>query len=120
MSKNTFPCLFVETYEKGVVCGGEVFNQYLDHVSEDNVDEWMLELTPELLARFQNSVMDFNPNPADYGLATAADIAKWRHAASLMQAWFRRRKSEPRATPKGASPEPPANSGAGDGPASGN
>lgn len=106
MSKSKFPRLFVETYEKGLVCGGEVFNQYLDHVSETNVDEWMLELTPELLARFQNSIQDFNPNPADYVFLTATDIAKWRHAAQLMRVWFQQRRSEPDAPPNGGPTTP--------------
>jgi hypothetical protein len=109
MPKSKFPRLFIERHEKGLVCGREVFNQYLDHVSEDNVDEWMLELTPELLARFQNSVQDFNRSLADYPLATEAHIAKWRHAASLMRGWFRlmrgwfqRRTLEPGASPSAA------------------
>jgi hypothetical protein len=84
----------VELYEKGVICGGVVFEQFLSHVSEHNVDQWMLRLSPELLARFQNSLQDVNPDPADYVSASADDTKKWRYAAELMRVWLRRRESE--------------------------
>ena len=85
---------FVSQYERGIVCGGEVFSQYLSHVDENNDDEWMLALTPELLARFETSVEDFDPDPTEYLHATSEDIEQWRHAAALIQAWFQRRISE--------------------------
>ena len=51
----------------------------------------MSTLSPELLARFRNSLQDFNPDPADYVSASADDIKKWRYAAELMRVWLRGR-----------------------------
>ncbi len=101
MPKNKFPRVYIEQYENGVLCGGAVFMEYVSKVTEDNVDEWMLALSPGLLARFRHDVEDFNPNPADYFRGTAQRCARWRRAASLMRAWFRQRKSEPGAAPNG-------------------
>ncbi len=118
MSKNEFPRVYVEQYEKGVVCGGAVFTEYVCQVTEDNVDEWMAALTPGLLARFRLDVEDFKPNPADYLRVSAEECAKMRHAASLMRAWFRQRRSEPGAAPNGGPVKPPGDSEPGGGPPS--
>ncbi len=92
-----------ELYEKGVICGGVVFGEFLAHVSERNVDQWMSSLSPELLARFRNSLQNFNPDPADYVSATADDIKKWRYAVELMRVWLRGRESESGVSPNGGS-----------------
>ena len=94
MTNLNSPQHYVGQHERGIVCGGEVFGQYLDHVNEQNIDEWMMVLTPELLARFENDVKDISQDPADYLHATSDDIERWNHAAELIQAWFQRRISE--------------------------
>ena len=103
----------VELYEKGVICGGVVFNEFLWHVSDGNVDEWMLALSPELLARFRSSLQDSDPGALDYVSASAEDIKQWRYAAGLMRVWLRERKSEPSAAPNGGPAVGSDNSGAG-------
>ena len=109
MSKMESAPDLVALYEKGVICGGVVFEQFLAHVSERNVDQWMSRLSPELLARFQNSLQDFNPDPADYVYASADDIKKWRYAAELMRVWLQGREPEPPASPSGVVVKPSGN-----------
>ncbi len=95
MTNLNSPQHHVGLHERGIICGGEVFGRYLGHVNEQNIDEWMMVLTPELLARFVDDAKHtITRDPADYLHATSDDIQRWNHAAELIQAWCQRLKSE--------------------------
>ena len=77
----------VEAYAKGIICSGEVFNQYVAQVSEDTIDTYMEMLSPELILRFEQNLAADVANP----VATPGDVQRRRHAQDLIEAWLRRR-----------------------------
>src|SRR5262249_16003501 len=97
----------VDGYAKGVICSGEGLNQFVDHISEGEVEIYMRALSPELIRRFEQSLEHENDHP----LATAEDLKRWRQAEGLIRAWLRRRP-EPAASPNGGPAQPLGNSGA--------
>ena len=80
----------VEAYAKGIVCSGEVFNQYLDNISQDTLDAWMSSLSPELIERFRQNL----GVEVELPLATPEDIGRWRRAEALIEKWLRERSPE--------------------------
>lgn len=92
----------VDAYAKGLICAGEVFNQYLEHISPETIDDCMTLLSPELIQRFERGVCP--QSEVDYPLAKAEDIERWRRARALIADWLDRRKPEPQ---HGADPSQP-------------
>ena len=83
----------VEAYAKGLICSGEVFNQYVDHISSETIDDYMTLLPPKLVQTFETSVRaQFE---VDYPLAKAEDIERLRRARALIADWLESRNPEP-------------------------
>jgi hypothetical protein len=40
-------------HTRGIVCSGEVWNQFIDFATPETVGEWMSQLNPELQGYFQ-------------------------------------------------------------------
>jgi len=81
----------VDAYAKGLICSGEVFNQYVDHLSEDTLDTYMSLLSSELIKRFQQSL---EAPVVERPFATEDDISRWRRAEALIAGWIRRQTAE--------------------------
>lgn len=83
----------VDAYAKGLICAGEVFNQYLEHISPETIDDCMTLLSPELVQRFERGV--HSQFEVDYPLAKPEDIERWRRGRALIADWLVRRNPEP-------------------------
>ena len=81
----------VDAYAKGVICSGEVFNQYVDQLTEDTLDTYMAQLSPELITRFQQNL---EATDVERPFAKPDDITRWRRAEALIAGWIRSRCSE--------------------------
>ena len=47
----------VDSYTRGLICGGEVWNQMIDHATPDTLDVFMSRATPELHTYLQRVVL---------------------------------------------------------------
>ena len=104
----------VEAYAKGIICSGEVFNQFVNEISEDSLESYMALLSQELITRFrQNLHAD-----VDRPFASADDLARWRRGEELIEGWLRQREPEQTAAPNGGPATHIGNSGVTEGPPS--
>jgi len=46
----------VEAYAKGIICSGEVFNQFVNEISEESLESYMALLSQELITRFRQNL----------------------------------------------------------------
>ena len=106
----------VEAYARGVICGGEVLNQFVDHISDNEVEveTYMGALSTELILRFEQDLR----HERDYPLARPEDLTKIRHGETLIRAWLRHHNPEPGAAPNGGPEASAAKSGITNGPPS--
>lgn len=51
----------VEYYSRGVICAGEVWNQFADHATSNTFPQLMAQLTPELERYFRGVILDYDP-----------------------------------------------------------
>ena len=91
----------VEAYAKGLICSAEVVNQFVDHMSDGDVEIYMGTLSPELIVSFERALKRENDHP----LAAPEDLKKWRHVEDLMRTWLHRRNPEAGGSPVGGPTE---------------
>jgi len=48
----------VDLHTRGIICPGEVWNQFVDHVTAETFAECMAQLTTELQGYFRHVVLD--------------------------------------------------------------
>ena len=59
-SSEEYPAHVVELYTRGVICAGEVWNQFVDFHKFTSVDRWMQTLTPPLQQYFTTRATDMD------------------------------------------------------------
>ena len=70
----------VDGHTKGIICSGEVWNQMIEHVTADTLEDYMVRLTPELHAYLQRKM-------AHADVCTAQEHA----LLQLLRGWYEKR-----------------------------
>ena len=75
-----YPAHVVGVHSRGLVCPGEVWNQFVDFATAETVREWMAQLTPELRSYFHSL--------AERGDFAGCRSEKEKSVLRLLIAWY--------------------------------